>query len=439
MVATSLRGAEHALENLDHGVSCQPLDDGRCAMAVLFTSGAGWDGPKNTVMAGRGTPDPTGQQADGRMARQVCGPMTVDLLALSEWLAAAGITPVAMDSTGEDWKPLSTMWAGECTGCLVTAAPVTQGPGRKTDQADARWVAKRRRDGWLPARFIPPLEPRDWRDLTRYRTKLGQERRREVHRGPGVLARATSKLAAVAPDSMGVAARAILAALVEGRADPAPMAEVATRRMRRKMPRLEQALTGLGRDHHRQWLARPWAPSDCLDEPIEALSAEMRRRRAALSGDAPPSVPPGPTGEAGNGATPESASMPMPCARAGTLLDTIPGVNQRGGERLGAEWGIDLGRLGTAARLAAWSGVAPGHEESAGQQHSGKTRQGHQARRPGLTQWAHAAARTKGTDLSALSQRLAARRGKTRAIIAVAHSIVVRAFHLLSRHAPYRE
>jgi transposase len=129
----------------------------------------------------------------------------------------------------------------------------------------------------------------------------------------------------------------------------------------------------------------------------------------------------------------------MTFAEAVTLLDTIPGVNQRGGELLVAEWGIEMGRFGTAARLAAWSGIAPGNEESAGKQRSGKTRQGNQALRTGLTQLAHAAARTKGTYLSALYQRLAARRGKKRAIIAVAHSIVVSAFHMLSRHEPYRE
>jgi transposase len=129
----------------------------------------------------------------------------------------------------------------------------------------------------------------------------------------------------------------------------------------------------------------------------------------------------------------------MTFARAVTLLDTIPGVSQRGGELLVAEWGIDMGRFGTAARLAAWSGVAPGNDERAGKPRSGKTRQGNQALRAGLTQLAHAAARTKGTSWSALYHRLATRRGKQRAIIAVAHSIVVSAFHRLIRAAPYRE
>ncbi len=121
------------------------------------------------------------------------------------------------------------------------------------------------------------------------------------------------------------------------------------------------------------------------------------------------------------------------------MLDTIPGVDPRVGELLVAEWGLHMGRFGTAARLAAWRGVAPGNDESAGQQRSGKTRKGHRALRTGLTPLAHAAALTKGTYVSALYHRLAARRGKKRAIMAVAHSSVVSAFHLRSRHEPSHE
>jgi transposase len=198
-------------------------------------------------------------------------------------------------------------------------------------------------------------------------------------------------------------------------------------------------LTGLVRDHHRQLLAMPLAHIDFLDEQIEALSAEIARRLAALSADAASVEAPEAMREASHAATPEAVDASMTFARAVTLLDTIPGVNQRGGELLVAEWGIDMGRFGTATRLAAWSGVAPGNDESAGKQRSGKTRQGNQAVRTGLTQLAHAAARTKGTYLSALYHRLAARRGKKRAIIAVAHSIVVSAFHMLIRGEPYRE
>jgi transposase len=205
---------------------------------------------------------------------------------------------------------------------------------------------------------------------------------------------------------------------------------------------LEQALTGLRRDHHRRLLTRQLAHSDFLDEPIDALSVEIMRSLTALElGGAatPPSAGVDAVGEAGGAADPEGADSLLSFAQAVTVLDIIPGVDQRGAELLVAEWGTDMSRFGTASRLSAWTGVAPGNDESAGKQRSGKTRRGNRTLRTGLTQLAHAAARTKGTYLSALYQRVATRRGRKRAIMAVAHAIVVRAFHMLARHEPYRE
>jgi transposase len=291
----------------------------------------------------------------------------------------------------------------------------------------------------LQATFIPPAEQRDLRDLTRYRTQLVPEHSREVNRVPGVLERANIKLAAVATEIMGVPGRAILDALVAGRAGPATMAELAKGRMRTKILVLEQALTGLVRDHHRQLLALPLAHIDFLDEQIDTLSAEMACRMAALSPDALPIPSAGVAGKAGAAAESDAPGAPLTFARAVSILDTMPGVHQRGGEMLVTEWGIDMARFGTAERLAAWSGVAPGHDESAGQRRSGDTRQGNRTLRTGLTPLAHAAARTTDTYLSALYQRLAARRGRKRAIMAAAHSIVVSAFPRLSRHEPSKE
>jgi len=295
------------------------------------------------------------------------------------------------------------------------------------------------RYGWLQASFIPPGPQRDWRDLTRSRMKLGQERTREVNRVPGVLERANINLAAVASEIMGVSGRAILAALVEGRADPGTLAELAKGHLRRQIPVLTQALTGVMRDHHRWVLAIQLAPIDFLDEQIEALSTAITRSLTALAPEEPPAETAERADEAGRVLEPDPPTSPRPFAQAVTVLDTVAGVDQRGAERLVAEWGVDMARFGTAARLAAWTGVAPGHDESAGKPRSGKTRKGNRVLRTGLTQMAHAAARTKGTSLSALDQRLAARRGKKRAIMAVAHSIVVSAFHRLSRHEPYRD
>jgi transposase len=217
------------------------------------------------------------------------------------------------------------------------------------------------------------------------------------------------------------------------------MAELAKGRMRTKIPLLEQALTGLMRDHHRRLLALQLAHIDFLDEQIASLNADVTRGLMTLGPHEPP-PPAAPAEESDRNPSPSDTVMsPLPFAHAVRVLDTIPGVDQRRAELLVAEWGTDMDRFGTAARLAAWTGVAPGNDESAGKRRSGKTRQGNRALRTGLTQMAHAAARSKGTYLAALYQRLAARRGKKRAIVAVAHSIVVSAFHMLSRHELYQE
>jgi transposase len=294
------------------------------------------------------------------------------------------------------------------------------------------------RFGLLQASFIPPKGQRDLRDLTRYRTKLVQERVREVNRVQGVLERANIKLASVIADIFGVSGRAMLEALIAGRADPAVMAALAKRRMRSKIPLIEQALTGVVQDHHRQLLAMQLAHIDFLDEQIEALNRAIEASLSALSIDPssgegwlPHPVP--------SNDLPPVASPPLTFTRAVELLDTIPGIDQRGAEVIVAEIGMDMARFETAPRLAAWAGVAPGNDESAGKQRSGKTRKGNRALRAILTQLAHAAVRTKGTYLSALYQRLAARRGKNRAIIAVAHAMMRSVFHMLSRQEPYHE
>jgi transposase len=304
-----------------------------------------------------------------------------------------------MESTGESWRPVYNLLEGSFTVFLVNAAHVKQVPGRKTDKADAGWLANRMRYGLLPASFIPPQGQRDVRALTRYRTKLVQERSREVNRVQGVLERANIKLAAVATDIMGVSGRTILAALLAGRADPATMAELAKGRRRTKIPLLEQALTGLMRDHHRRLLALQLAHIDFLDEQIDTLNEDITRSLMALG----PGEPPAPAAReaSGNTGAPDTLTGPLPFTRAISVLDTIPSVDQRGAEQLVAEWGTEMTRFGTAARLAAWTGVAPGNDESAGKHRSGKTRQGNRALRTGLTQIAHAATRTKGTYLSA--------------------------------------
>jgi transposase len=224
-------------------------------MDVIFTHCAGLDVHKKRVTACRVIPDPTGRHAEGLMEVKDFGTMTADLLVLSDWLAAVGNTHLAVESTGEYWRPVNNLLEGDFTVFLVHAAHVKQVPGRKTDKNDARWLAKLMRYGLLQASFIPPQGQRELRELTRYRTKLVQERSREVSRVQGVLEHANIKVAAVAADVMGVSGRAVLAAVVEGWADPATMAELVKGRLRCKLPLLERALTGVVGDHHRQLLA----------------------------------------------------------------------------------------------------------------------------------------------------------------------------------------
>jgi transposase len=400
-------------------------------MDIVFTHCAGVDVHKKSVTVCRIIPDPAGQSAEGKMEVKEFGTLTIDLLGLADWLADAGITHVAIESTGEYWKPVYNLLEANFEVVLVNASHVKNVPGRKTDKADARWLAKLLRHGLLQASYIPPAGQRDLRDLTRYRTKLVQERGREVNRVQGVLERANIKLASVVTDVMGVSGRAMVEALIAGRADPATMAELARGRLRSKIPVLEQALRGVVRDHHRLLLATQLAHIEFLEEQIDMLGGAIQRCLADLSREES-SAPQ----EGSASAAPATGVTFM---RAVELLDTIPGVDQRGAEVLVAEIGIKMDRFGAAKRLAAWAGVAPGNDESAGKQRSGKARKGNRPLRTALVQLAHAATRTKRTYLSALFHRLAARRGRKRAIMAVAHSILVSAYHMLSRNDPYHE
>jgi transposase len=217
-----------------------------------------------------------------------------------------------------------------------------------------------------------------------------------VNRVQGVLERANITRASVATDLMGVSGRAILAAWREGPAEAAMMAELAKGRLRTTIPLREPALTGLRRDHQRRLLALPWAHIDVLDEPMALLNAAITRGGMTLGPREPP-TPPAPGEETdGTMSAPDTVTSPWPCARAVSGLDTSPGVDQRGAERLVADWGTDRGRFGPAARLAAWTGVAPGHDARAGTRRSGQPRQGHRAWRTGMTPRAQAAARRKG-------------------------------------------
>ena len=374
-------------------------------MHIMYERCAGLDVHQKTVVACLLTPD--GQGGWSQEIRTF-GTMTVDLLALADWLLACGCTHVAIESTGDYWKPVFNILEGTCEVVLVNAQHVKAVPGRKTDVKDAAWLAELLQHGLLRASFIPPVAQRELRDLTRYRSTFIQERVSLINRVQKLLEDANIKLAAVASDIMGVSGRAMLEALVAGPTDPQALAELAKGRLRSKRDLLAHALDGRVKPHHRFVLTELLCQIDSLDETIARFDARIQEIWGA-------------------------------CEEAVGLLDTIPGVARRTAEMLVAEIGTDMTRFPSADHLASWAGVAPGNHESAGKRASGKTRKGNRFLRTTLIQAAHAAARTKGTYLSAQYRRLAARRGKKRAMLAVAHSMLVMAYYMLQRQEPYRE
>jgi transposase len=281
-------------------------------------------------------------------------------------------------------------------------------PGQKTDQSDAEWIAELMQCGLLKPSFIPPVGQRELRELTRSRTTFVRERATLVNRVHKVLESANIKLASVATDVMGVSGRAMLDAIIQGEASPEEMAELAKGRLREKREALARALEGRVKPHHRFILTELLCQIDSLDETMAHFDAEIE-------------------------------AYCRPFEEAVVLLDTIPGVSRTTAEIIVSEIGTDMSRFQTADHLAAWAGVAPGNNESAGKRRSGRTRKGNKPLGAALNQAAHGAARTKDTYLSAQYHRLVGRRGKKKAIMAVAHSILVIAYHLIKDQEPYRD
>jgi transposase len=280
-------------------------------------------------------------------------------------------------------------------------------PGRKTDVRDAAWICQLVEHGLVRPSFVPPRPIRELRDLTRYRRAQIEERTREAQRLDKVLQDAGIKLSSVTSAVLGVWGRAMLEALCEGTRDPELLAELARGRLRAKLDALREALEGRFGAHHALIVGQILAHVDFLDESIAALSERIDEVIA-------------------------------PFADKVELLDTIPGVDKRTAELLLAEIGPDMARFPTHRHLASWAGLCPGQNESAGKRRSGKTRKGSKWLHSGLTQAAKAAARTRGTYLSAHYQRLRGR-GHGKATVATAHSILVAAYHMLERGVPYQD
>jgi transposase len=374
-------------------------------MDIVHTHCAGLDVHKKTVVPAIIVPD-----AQGGLHKETrtFGTVTADLLALSDWLMGQGVTHVAMESTGEYWKPVFNILENNFEVLLVNAQHIKAVPGHMTDVKDAEWIAELLRHGLLTASFVPPLGQRELRELTRYRSPFVKERATLVNRVQKALESANIKLASVATDVTGVSGRAILQALLEGKSTPEQMAELAKGRLREKRKLLTQALQGQVKSHHRFVLTELLCQIDGLNETIARFDEQIQE-------------------------------YCRPFEEVVELLDTIPGVARETAEIIVAEIGTDMSRFPSADHLASWAGVSPGNNESAGKRRTGKTTQGNHALGVALNHVANAASHPKNTYLSAQYHRLAARRGKKRAIVALEHSILIIAYHIIQSKVPYQE
>jgi transposase len=374
-------------------------------MQVVYARCAGLDVHKKTVSA-------CVTVCEGKHGKQqqtrAFGTFTQDLLKLADWLKEQGVTHVAMEATGVYWRPVWAMLEGHFEQMLVNPHHIKVVPGRKTDTKDCEWIADLLQHGLLKRSFVPPTPIQDLRDLTRYRAELRQSQNRVANRIQKLLEQANVKLSSVASDTLGVSGRHMLEAIIAGQDDPQQLAQLARGQLKKKIPQLQQALAGRVREHHRFLLAEYLDEWDVLEERIRRIESEIDTRVRLF----------------------ESAV---------TLWQTVPGVDRVTACSLVAEIGVEMKQFPTAQHLASWAGLCPGNHESAGKRKSGKTRDGNKWLRRSLCQAAWAASRAKDCYLATQFKRLAARRGLKRALMAVAHTLLVIGYYILKSGEGYRE
>lgn len=428
-------------------------------MQVVHARCAGLDVHKKTVVACARLLAP-----DGTLSTHVrtFSTMTSGLLALVDWLLSLGVTHVAMESTGEFWKPVFNLLEGSLTVLVVNAQHIKHVAGRKTDVKDAEWIADLLAHGLLRPSFIPPAPQRALRDLTRQRTHLVQERATVVNRLQKVLEWANLKLAAVVTDVTGVSARAMLEALIAGQTDVSVLAELAKGRLRAKRAELEQALQGTLLPHHAFMLAQHLAHLDFLEEQIAVFDAQIASMLqppdhehgdppalspGAQSGTAPAdALPPSPDGSQHEPAAQTEATSAAPSMAqnqqwrsAHLICDSVPGIGPRVAEVIIAELGTDMSRFPDAGHAASWARLSPGQNESAGKRRSSRIGKGNRYLRAALVQAAWAAVKVKDSSLAAFYRKLVTKRGPKKAIVAVAHKLLVIVYTLLKTGEPYQE
>ncbi len=340
-----------------------------------------------------------------RKEKKRFGTFTHDLLQLADWLEQCGVRHAAMESTGVYCKPVWNILAEQFEVLLVNAQHIKAVPGRKTDQKDSEWIADLLQHGLLRGSFVPPQPTRELRDLTRYRVSLVQEINRIANRIPKVLEDANIKLASVATDALGASGRAILEVMLAGEQDSARLAEMSKGLLRNKIPELKLALEGRMTEHHRFLLRQHLRFTESKRGEIEQeIDKRMR-----------------------------------PFEDKVARLCTIPGVDRVTAWGLLAEMGTNMNQFPSSGHLASWACLCPANFESAGKRLSGKMRKGDVSLRRCLSQAAWAISMMKNNYLSALYRRIAARRGAKRAVMAVAHALLVIAYHMLKRNEDYRE
>jgi len=368
---------------------------------ILYERCCGLDVHKKTVTACVITPE--GKEI------KTFGTMTGNIFTLVDWIKSKGCTHVAMESTGVYWKPIyNLLELEEMEPLVVNARHIKAVPGRKTDVKDAEWIADLLRHGLLKGSYIPNRDQRELRELVRYRKSLINERAREVNRLQKVLEGCNIKLTSVVSDITGMSAKSMLKAIIDNVADPVVIAELAKGKMKNKRKELEKALVGLVGPHQKMLLTKQLKHIDFLDQQIAELDQEIEARL-------------------------------HPFEEELELLDTIPGVGRRTAEEILTEIGVDMDRFPSHAHLASWAGMSPGNNESAGKRKSGKTTKGNKWLRATLVIAARSAAKSKNTYLSSQYRRIAARRGGNRAAVAVGHTILVMAYHILKKREPYIE
>ena len=347
---------------------------------------------------------------DGRVQKQMrtFGTTTRELVNLREWLLSEGCTHLAMESTGVYWKPVYAILEGALEIVVANALHVKKVPGRKTDVKDAEWLADLLCHGLLCSSFVPPKPIRELRDLTRYRRKLVESQAAERNRLLKLLETANIKLSSVATDVFGVSGRLMLRALIEGKATPQEMAVLAKGKLRNKIPELQLALEGNLQQHHRFLLELQLQRLEAAEKDLATLEQRIQEKLE-----------------------PYSTQI--------ELLDEIPGVDWGVAAVVIAELGVDMSVFHTVSQLVSWAGICPGNNESAGKRKSSRITKGNVYLKTALVEAANAAARAKGTYLRDKFYRLKARRGYKRALVAVAHKILIAIYHIFSQNVSYND